>query len=184
MQENVPSISTALNHALRNGILVFASASNHGANYPITFPARLQGIFCIGSAEGLGAQSSFNPPFEGVEKYSVLGEAVSGACPKSLSNRPGYDSTTQTIRRSGTSTATPIAAGIAALFIDYSWQLMDGNAACTYENVRKLFTSMSPATVGKDYRYLSPWSLFEVGQDSQNRNKITNIISKPLRMIL
>jgi hypothetical protein len=182
MKEDIPSISTALNQALRAGVLIFSSASNTGANYPITFPARLQGIFCIGSADGLGAPSTFNPPFEGEEKYSALGEAVLGACPQCLSDQPGYDAETQMIRRDGTSTATPIAAGIAALFIDYTWQFMDGNAAWTYENIRKLFTHLSKATFGKDYRYIAPWSLFGAGGDA--KTDIKNIFVRPLGMTL
>ena len=181
-KKEIPSISTALNQALRAGILIFASASNTGANYPITFPARLQGIFCIGSADGLGAPSTFNPPFEGEEKYSTLGEAVQGACLEHLSNQPGYDTETRTIRRNGTSTATSIAVGIAALFIDYTWQFMDGKAAWTYENIRKLFTHVSKATFGKDYRYITPWSLFEDGRDFET--DIKNILERPLGMKL
>lgn len=130
----------------------------------------------------MGAPSTFNPPFEGEEKYSTLGEAVLGACSKTLSDQPGYDAETQTIRRDGTSTATPIAAGIAALFIDYTWQFMDGNAAWTYENIRKLFSRMSKATFGKDYRYIVPWSLFESGREFQT--DIKNIITNPLGMTL
>src|SRR5215471_14118143 len=165
MREDIPSISTALDQALKSGILIFASASNTGANYPTTFPARLKGIFCIGSANGLGAQSDFNPPFEGEEKYSTLGEAVSGASLKSFSIKPGYDPITQRIRRDGTSTATPIAAGIAALLIEYTWQFMDRKRAHNYESKRKIFVAISKATIGKDYRYLAPWSLFGAGKD-------------------
>jgi Subtilase family len=169
-----------LNQALKKGILIFASASNNCANYPITFPARLQGIFCIGSSDGMGAPSTFNPPSIGVEKYSALGEAVSGAAPKSLSDQPSYDSETQTIRRYGTSTATPIVAGVAALLIDYAWQFMDGNAALTYEDIRKLFTAMSKTTYGQDYRYIAPWSLLEPERDS--RTEIKNVLANPLGM--
>lgn len=138
----------------------------------------MQGVFCIGSADGLGAPSTFNPPSEDEEKYSTLGEAVLGAAPKNLSDQSEYDAKTQMIRRDGTSTATPIVAGIAALLIDYTWQFMDGNAAWTYENIRKLFTHMSKTTFGKDYRYIAPWSLFRAGGDS--KTEIKNILSSPL----
>jgi hypothetical protein len=120
----------------------------------------------------------FNPPFEGEEKYSALGEAVLGACPKRLSDKPGYDPETQMIRLDGTSTATPIAAGIAAFIIDYTWQFMDGNGAHDYESMRKLFAAMSKATIRKDYRYLAPWTLFGAGKDP--REDIKKIISTPL----
>lgn len=179
IMDNIPIISTALNEALKTGILIFASASNSGANFPIVFPARLHGIFCIGSADGIGAPSTFNPPSED-EKYSTLGEAVSGACPKHLSDKRGYDAEAQTIRQDGASTATPIAAAIAALFIDYSWQFMDANASWTYENISKLFSRMSKTIVGQNYRYLEPWSLFRPGKDS--RAAIENIFVAPLGM--
>ena len=163
--------------ATEHGVLIFAFASNIGANHPITFPARLHGVFCIGSADGLGTQSTFNPPFQGEEKYSALGEAVSAACPKNLSLKPGYDPSTGTIRRDGTSTATVVAAGTAALLIDYTRQFMDGKAAGTYESMRKLFIDMSKATVGKDYRYLAPWYFFGAGREP--KAYIRNVLSIP-----
>jgi tetratricopeptide (TPR) repeat protein len=177
MRNHVPSIAKALGKAIEKGILVFACASNSGANDPITFPARLQGIFCIGSADGKGAQSIFNPPSEDEETYSALGEAVQGACPANLSQEPGYNATEGTIRRDGTSISTPIAAGIAALLIDYTWQFMDGKGAQTYENMRKLFIEMSKSTVRKDYRYLAPWNLFE--QPNDPKSYISAVLSAP-----
>jgi hypothetical protein len=74
--------------------------------------------------------------------YSAPGEAILGACPKSPFNRPGCDPKTQTIRRYGTSTSAPIAAGIAALFIDYTWQFMDGQGV--KENARGLAAVWPP----------------------------------------
>lgn len=84
------------------------------------------------------------------------------------------------IRRDGTSTATPIAAGIAALLIDYTWQYIDGKGAESYDNMRKLFIDMSKATVGKDYRYLAPWYLF--GEGKESKNYIKNILVIPAGM--
>jgi hypothetical protein len=56
----------------------------------------------------------------------VLGEAVLGACPKALCNESGYNAEKQAIRRDGTSTAAPIAAGIAALLFDYMYMAVYG----------------------------------------------------------
>jgi hypothetical protein len=126
----------------------------------------------------MGTQSDFSPPFQGEEKYSTLGEAVSGASLKRFDEMPGYNPVTQRIRRDGTSTAAAIAAGIAALFIDYTWQFMDGNRVHNYESIRKLFAAMSKATIRKDYRYLAPWTVFGAGKDP--REDIKKIISTPL----
>src|SRR5438046_3566297 len=60
-------------------ILITASASNEGANAPITFPANLPIVICIGAADGKGNHSEFTSYKSGVEKYSILGVAVSGA---------------------------------------------------------------------------------------------------------
>lgn len=114
------SITEALEAARRRGTIVLASASNEGANDTIAFPARLNSVFCIGSADGKGTRSSFSPPFMGEEKYSALGEEVLGAWPaqgESEMNSGFY------CRNTGTSTAVVIAAGITAFLIDYTRQL-------------------------------------------------------------
>jgi len=157
MREDIPSLAHALVSAKKKGIVLLASASNEGANYPITFPARLKNVvFCIGAADGKGNSSAFNPPFLGEEKYSALGEAVTGA-----SLDQGY------VRKDGTSTATPVAAGIVAILIDFSRQFMDLETAEIYEFLRKLFIKMSEGTVEQTYRYLAPWYLFGAGKDTK-----------------
>jgi subtilisin family serine protease len=168
MKRDIPVIGSSIKEAIRRGILIFACASNGGANYSITFPARLPRVFCIGSADGLGTQSDFSPPFPGEEKFSALGEAVLGA-------RSGTDGE---IRSDGTSISTPIAAGLAALLIQYTRQFTPkGQGAETYENMRKLFFAISKSTEGKDYRYLGIGILFETG-DAEAR--IKRILTSPL----
>ena len=111
--EDIATIREALQEAHQRGILILASASNSGANDPITFPANLPTVLCIGAADGMG-----NRTYKfGVEKYMALGMAVNGA---SVTFKNGLDG-----RRSGSSTATPVAAGIAALLIDYTHQWLD-----------------------------------------------------------
>jgi hypothetical protein len=172
-----PSIATVVHTATKRGILIFASASNRRAADATAFSTRYPSTFCIGAADGLGAPSTFNPPCDGEETYSALGEAVMGAYPAHCLLRES-GTPELWIRRDGTSIATPVAAGIAALLIDYTWQFMDrGNGAESYENMRKLLIEMSKSTVGKDYRYLAPWYLFEAGK--QPRAYIKRILSAP-----
>lgn len=121
--EDITPIKEGLQRAYDMGIIILASASNEGAHKEITFPARLETVFCIGAANGMGASSDINPEYAGVEKYSTLGEGVSGAY---VFQGPGssqkHDTTS---RRTGTSIATPIAAGIAAIFLDYTREISD-----------------------------------------------------------
>src|SRR5271155_4301030 len=119
MRDNPLSLIEALNEARGQGITILASASNEGANDTISFPARLPSVICIGSADGKGRRSSFSPPFVGEEKYSALGEGVLGATPIRIGDEAGTEGY---CRRTGTSTAVAIAAGIAALLIDYTRQ--------------------------------------------------------------
>src|SRR5215470_8407231 len=109
--EDIPTIREALQEAHQRGILILASASNSGANDPITFSANLPIVLCIGAADGMGNRSDFTSYKFGVEKYMALRVAVNGA---SVPFQNCLDE-----RRSGSSTATPIAAEIAALLIDY-----------------------------------------------------------------
>jgi hypothetical protein len=63
------------------------------------------------------------------------------------------------VRKDGTSSATPIAAGIAALFIEYCRhnKLQDPGS---HENILKLFSAMSAET-SDTYRLLRPWTLLD-----------------------
>ena len=169
MNRTVSSIETAIDKAHKRGVLIFASASNVGRNFGIAFPAKLFGrVFCIGSTDGLGVQSNFNPLCPNEEMYSIIGEAVSGAFAGG-----------KEVRLDGTSTATPIAAGLAAVLIGYTRQFMENReGADTYENMRKLFLFMSFASKGKDYRYLAFHFLFET---EDTRDLVKRILSNRAR---
>ena len=150
-------------------ILIFASASNSGRNTPITFPATLDFVFCIGATDGLGNRSPFTPPDSErrLEKYCVLGEGVSG---DPNPNAGIKDTQKSGLRMDGTSTATPIAAGIAALTLDLILQA-SSSEPILYEGrktIRKIFLEMSRGSHSKSYFYLKPWSLFS---DSNSRMK-------------
>lgn len=175
IREDQLSIVEALNEARRRGIIVLASASNEGANDGIAFPARLEKVYCIGSADGKGSRSSFSPPFMGEEKYSALGEAVLGAWP--IQN-DGEEGTGCYSRRSGTSTAVAIAAGIVALLMEYTRQFMErGRGADNWDNLRKIFIAMSEATSEEAYRFLSPKYIFGLSKDV--KGLIKAIIVRP-----
>lgn len=162
--EDVPEIANALNNAIKDGILIFASTGDRGANSPITFPARLKNVFCIGSADGKGVSSSTNPPSEGREMFSILGECIVAAYPGHCNKKYVHGEPNSSVI-DGSGTAVVIAVGIAALFLDFTIQHMEMKRVGRFENMRKLFLEISKSTAGKEYRYLVPWRLFNQRED-------------------
>lgn len=80
---------------------------------------------------------------------------------------------------SGTSFSTPIAAGIAALFLDFCRPhkicLRDEGVTT---NLQKIFLHISSVSLNDDYRYLAPWNLVE-GLGRENLNiTITEILRR------
>ncbi|KIW22421.1 uncharacterized protein PV07_12308 [Cladophialophora immunda] len=109
-------ISNAISHALshRNqNLLIFAAASNRGGSKRELFPAKHPTIFSIRGTNTRGEHEEFNPslPKRGEKVFGTLGLEV----PASNRGRPKPHYS----HRSGTSVATAIAAGFAAIIIGY-----------------------------------------------------------------
>lgn len=153
-QPGIENIEKALIRAHDQNVVIVAAASNEGDLNKIAFPARLYNyVICIGAADGFGAVTSFTTTDPDIQHYATLGKAVSGASLKG----PWYRSN-PTELRSGTSTATPIAAGIAALLIDYVGR-NGSKLAKSHKGMLKLFAKISH---DKDtYRVLAPSQLIE-----------------------
>ncbi|KAF2193739.1 subtilisin-like protein, partial [Zopfia rhizophila CBS 207.26] len=104
-----PNIKAQLKRAYDKDILVFSAASNDRASKPINiaWPARSPTVSCVFSANGEGGNSRFNPPARrGLNFCDIWGGKKEGG--------------TSTKHRSGTSFATPIAAAIAALVLEFA----------------------------------------------------------------
>jgi hypothetical protein len=104
-------------------VLLFAASSNEGdrSETGMAYPARATDVFAIDAADVHGRPSKFNPPR--VERkpvrFTALGEAVRSAYPSDLKTG---DPSPDWKRLNGTSCATPIAAGIAGLIIEFARQ--------------------------------------------------------------
>ncbi|KAK5655304.1 hypothetical protein OQA88_5871 [Cercophora sp. LCS_1] len=114
-------LRTALTEAHAKGILMFAAASNTGAfGHPVSgpaFPARHSNVFCVFAGDSMGNSIWTNPtPRPNRFNFLALGEAVESAWPRSLGVKPWKK------RKSGTSFATPIMAGLVAAFLLYAYQ--------------------------------------------------------------
>lgn len=110
------AISNAIHGAIfhRSGqVLFFAAAANDGGNQREMFPARHDQVFSIRATDYHGAFQKFNPAADALEThiFGTLGKEVPGVW---LSTHD------QEVYKTGTSIATPIAAGIAATILGYA----------------------------------------------------------------
>lgn len=154
-----------VNHAMHAEIssshcVIFAAASNDGGNTPRAYPARQDGVICIHSTDGRGNNSSFNPtPLDHCDNFGIIGEYVESTWPgKSADGEPNYR------RKSGTSFATPVAAGISAAVLEFARQKVKDEGLLkvlsSHGGMCNMLRKISqPQRYG--LRYIAPWTLFE-----------------------
>ncbi|EXU95838.1 peptidase S8 family protein [Metarhizium robertsii] len=130
--------------------IVFAAAGNHGGNRMRASPARRRGVICVHAADGEGDTKSFNPDpdHEWEDNFSTLGVDI-------VSLRQG-----ESVYISGTSYATPIAAGIAANMLHFArnqpgMREEDKNLLHSYFGMRQIFKRISFPR--GNYDYICPW---------------------------
>ncbi|KAK5057883.1 hypothetical protein LTR84_011884 [Exophiala bonariae] len=168
MSFGFPSVIFKMDQALKlaamNDVLLFAAASNDGANEDITraWPARDDSkVFCIHATDALGNSWKGNPPKQSAtHNFATLGENVLTT---------GKQHTM--VGKTGTSMATPIAAATAALLIDFSrLPKMKGkkfdhiDSVATFQGMKRLLLATSPKTEDGNFRYIKPWHLFSTNK--------------------
>jgi tetratricopeptide (TPR) repeat protein len=162
--EDKESVKKQIELARRKGILIFAAAWNDGIHAPKhgVFPARHPTVTCVYSCTGNGRPSYFNTwDSKNKANFMFLGEdiAVIGA-----DDRPVED----VGRVTGTSFATPIAAGTAALVLELvrsyfkrDLELIEKHLK-TYEGISSVLHDMSDyptGTLSSAYRQITPWRM-------------------------
>lgn len=137
---------------------MFAAAANYGGLDRTTFPANHSDVICVSSTDGAGNRSRFNPSPENEHEISVLGEAV-----------PANWFHSHVDRKSGTSFATPIAAGLGGILIDYverrkrEWSEAERDIACRVKHKSGVIALMrrNMSTPRGGVPFLTPWCLFQ-----------------------
>lgn len=159
----------ALKKCSRNDILVFAATSNDDLESVsgMAYPARADGVIAIDAASSMGEWLPFNPTRDSdfkTHRFTALGEEIKADLPMQLGgNKEGWT------RMNGTSAATPIAAGIAALVLEFARQPPLGYAPKVAEVLkqpsvmRELLAEAVSVSRGKneEYRHLVPKKLFD-----------------------
>eukprot|EP00058_Branchiostoma_floridae_P006695 XP_002592183.1 hypothetical protein BRAFLDRAFT_88080 [Branchiostoma floridae] len=156
----------AVSEAVARGKVVVAAASNDGRKgmTNIGFPARLGDVICVGSHDSYGY---YQP-----SSFSSTGRELDFLAPGEQIAAPDSRTINFYRRMSGTSQATPIIAGIAAMVISYA-ETVGGkamrNAVSNTTVVREIFRKMASKPGHHDehmgYGNLNPWRLFKYGPD-------------------
>lgn len=145
-------VEDALGYANSKNILLFAAASNSGANQRRTFPARHDYVICVHSTAADGVPSRFNAPREDSNNFATVGEAVESSWPTHLCDKEVNE--TCVAWKSGTSFATPIAVGIATFFLQYAKENLDAETIKLLgkpQGMRAVFKEIASEKDGYDY---------------------------------
>lgn len=153
-------VDVQIDRARQRGILLFAAASNDADFAPEygPFPAFQPTVFCVYSCKATGDRSAFNPrPSKHKINFMLPGEDIA-VFDRDMRPLPGFDSI------KGTSFATPIAAGTAALVLELlRLQKQDHDKVepdlKRYEGMAAVFGKMSGDPTSDGYYHVRPWSL-------------------------
>lgn len=174
--EKLRPILDAIREARQNNVLIFAAAGNEGGNQGIFWPAKLHetgDVVCINASDSDGDASSFNPTTGSSNRICTLGEALP-SCEKDAQNN--------TMHRSVTSFATPIAVAIASIVLGVAGNvdIKAEDAPPNFEWLRgRLKTKSGMERILHEmcveqeqerragYSYITPWFFLGVGERSR-----------------
>ena len=141
------TLEKAIEHAKSDNIVMIGSRGDRGGNREMVFPADLDEVISISSFTNLGKKTGST---ETSAQYFFQGENVS------IPAEPSYLESQK--RASGSSVATALAAGIAALTLSCRRLGDDEKRVDRIKTVRSVFDRM---TLPDQDRYVRPWKVFK-----------------------
>jgi hypothetical protein len=177
------SVQKAILNAIYHRVLIFAAASNGGGNSCVTYPARKDEVICVYATDGIGTPYDHNPtPMEDTYyDFAVLGVGVKSAWPRHLQKQPLEPSEASERRMTGTSFATPIAAGIAACIIEFAYLTdFSEDLLRVLKSRQGMQKTLKELMVGKGRRhgfhYIYPWAMFKGRLNEEIRYDMKHIL--------
>lgn len=174
----IHTIETAIGEAAQANVIMVAAAANWGGQAPTAWPARDGNVIDIYATDYNCGRIDLTPNRGGSSKgFATIGKAVSSRWPPRRGQNPK-------VRRSGTSIATAIAAGLAAMSLAYMKELLDrmGDqlSDSDIEGFKKIHTVRGMEVVFSHmviqerdgYAFLSPWDCFGRGSGAFRRPEI------------
>ncbi|KAF1941676.1 subtilisin-like protein [Clathrospora elynae] len=146
--EEHEQLDNAIKHAAAKRVLMFAAASNDGKIRPdrVAWPAQDNNV--------IYPQDSM--------RIMVLGECVNSAWSSQLKSDNDHNP------MSGTFCATPIAAGIAALILDYARGFLtheEWERLRRVSSMRRIFERMKDSRSRSEYWWIKYWAWFDPNRD-------------------
>jgi subtilisin family serine protease len=167
--EGHEQLRAALRKCSQNDVLVFAATSNDDleSESGMAYPARDDRVIAIDAASARGEWLPFNPSRDNefkTHRFTALGQGIKTDFPTQLDTQEGWK------RMDGTSAATPVAAGIAALVLEFARQPPLGYAPKVAEllkrpeAMREVLAGVVAVRHSKngEYRHLVPTRLFKI----------------------
>lgn len=153
---DLSELATQIEEAHKANIILFAAASNNGGNGRRTYPAKDPYVMCIHAVDGFGNNcGGFNPSaIHNEDNFATLGIGIECVWDEKWCSR------------SGTSYATPIAAGFAANALEFATYHKERGIlkplACKHLRkpfgMRQMFRLMAYERDG--YQYVQPWEFW------------------------
>jgi len=186
MHVDVGDMAELLSEAERKHILLFAATSNYGLRDPIgmSYPAISDNVIGIDCANGAGVSSKdLNPPSNSTNnakwwRFSAPGERVESAYPTKKTE-------SGLMRLDGTSFASPIAAGVAAMVLEFarqpplSFEPRISEILKTRTGMLWIFHDLLTDKIEDilPFRFLLPWRLF----DAKKREDGTFVVGSAVK---